>query len=408
MDDIDPASLFGRWLSYAKAYGDRRFHIEGITAMKPDNSAAPTVVVSVGWKSWWMVGVLFFLYMLSILDRIVITMLVTPIKQDLLLSDFQMSVILGPAFAIFYALFGLPLGWAADRYPRRWVVFLGVTLWSLMTMMSGLARSFGALLVARIGVGVGEAALGPSAYSLLADEFPRERLTTAISVYQMAAKFGTAAAFAVGGIAIAFATHLVAMDIPFVRDAKPWQLVFLMLGLPGLLAGLLAFTFSDPVGGHGEFHQDAERNRLVGDRNLAIDDAQRHFGQAEHGVVGHDADVAAHGEQQQARAQAMSLDRADYRLGQLTAAKDAHLVLRRFAPGALPFLIILGIASGAKGTARAAKNGDACFIVLGVAVERFSKVVRHLLAPSVEPFGPIHGYRDDRTIFLIFHPLHSG
>lgn len=209
-------------------------------------SAAPAKV-SVRWQSWWMVGVLFFLYTLSILDRIILTMLVTPIKQDLLLSDFQMSIILGPAFAVFYALFGLPLGWATDRYPRRWVAFFGVILWSLMATASGFARSFAGLLITRIGVGVGEAALSPAAYSLLADEFPRERLTTAISIYQMAAKFGTASAFAIGGVAIAFAGHLVTMDIPFVRDAKPWQLVFIMAGLPGVLAGLLLFTFSEPV-----------------------------------------------------------------------------------------------------------------------------------------------------------------
>jgi len=214
--------------------------------MTPDAPATPAKI-SVGWKSWWMVGVLFFFYTLSILDRIILTMLVTPIKRDLLLSDFEMSLILGPAFAIFYALFGLPLGWATDRYPRRWVVFFGVTLWSMLTMASGLARSFSALLLARIGVGVGEAALSPAAYSLLADEFPRERLTTAISIYQMAAKFGTAAAFAIGGVAIGLATRLAQMDLPLIGDASPWQLVFIMAGLPGLLAALLVFTFSEPA-----------------------------------------------------------------------------------------------------------------------------------------------------------------
>lgn len=214
--------------------------------MTSTSSPPPAAKIKVRWQSWWMVGVLFFLYTISILDRIILTMLVTPIKEDLLLSDFQMSLILGPAFAVFYALFGLPLGWATDRYPRRWVAFCGVILWSVMATASGFARSFTGLLIARIGVGVGEAALSPAAYSLLADEFPRERLTTAISIYQMAAKFGTAGAFAIGGVAIAFAGHLVTMDIPFVKDASPWQLVFIMAGLPGILAALLLFTFSEP------------------------------------------------------------------------------------------------------------------------------------------------------------------
>lgn len=202
--------------------------------------------VTVGFKSWWMVAVLFSLYVFSWVDRLILSMIIGPIKADLMLSDFEISLILGPAFAIFYAIFGLPLGWAVDRYPRRWVIFFGVTLWGLATMSCGFARSFVTLMLGRIGVGVGEASLMPAAYSLLADEFPREKLTLATSVYQMAGKVGSALAFGLGGVAIAFAETLRDVNWPMVGHIEPWQLVLLMVGAPGLLMAFLVFTFSEP------------------------------------------------------------------------------------------------------------------------------------------------------------------
>jgi MFS family permease len=129
-----------------------------------------------------MVGVLFLLNVLSMLDRLIVTMLVGPIKAELLIGDFQMSLVLGPAFALFYALFGMPIGWAVDRFARRWIIFFGVSVWALATTASGFARSYEALLFFRICVGVGEAALAPAAVSLIADAFPKERVTTALSV----------------------------------------------------------------------------------------------------------------------------------------------------------------------------------------------------------------------------------
>lgn len=213
----------------------------------PNEAMAGATSARVPFHSWWMVGVLSLFYILSVLDRIILTLLVTPIKADLVLTDFQMSLILGPAFAIFYALFGFPLGWAADRRERRWVIACGVTLWSIMTIASGFSRSFISLMFCRIGVAVGEAALSPAAYSMLADEFPKKRLTTAIAIYQMAAKFGTAAAFAIGSLAIAFAVQIGASDVPVVRDMQPWQLVMIMVGLPGMFAMLLIFTVKEPA-----------------------------------------------------------------------------------------------------------------------------------------------------------------
>ncbi len=193
-----------------------------------------------------MVAVLFALYVFSWVDRLILSMLVTPIKQHLLLSDVQVSMVTSTSFAIFYAIFGLPLGWAADRFSRRWIIFFGVMLWAIATTACGFAQSYEALLVGRIFVGVGEAALLPAAYSLIADGFPPNLLTRATSTFQMAGKVGSATAFGLGGIAIAFATTYTGIHIPFHGPAHPWQLVMMMVGLPGLLIALLLFTFPDP------------------------------------------------------------------------------------------------------------------------------------------------------------------
>lgn len=201
----------------------------------------------VGFKSWWLVAVLFFLYVFSWVDRLIIAMLVSPIKADLGLTDFQMSLILGPAFAICYSLFGLPMGWAVDRYPRRWVIFFGVTVWSLATMAAGFARSFATLMLGRIGVGMGEAALMPAAYSLIADEFPKRKLMFATSVYQMGGKIGSAVAFGLGGLIIAFAESLGQVSWPLVGVLEPWQMVLMMVGAPGIAFAALVFTFSEPT-----------------------------------------------------------------------------------------------------------------------------------------------------------------
>ena len=200
-----------------------------------------------GWSAWWMLAVLLACYVLSALDKLVIYMLVDPIQQEMGLTDFQISLLIGPAFAICFGLAGYPLGWASDRFSRRWVVAGGVTFWSLATVGTALSRTFGSLFIARIGVGVGEASLAPSAYSLIADRFPRKRLTTALSVYGMGPKLGTAVSFAVGGAVIGYASSLGPVELPVVGVLSPWRLALLMIGLPGVFFALLMFTFREPA-----------------------------------------------------------------------------------------------------------------------------------------------------------------
>ncbi len=114
-------------------------------------------------------------------------------------ADFQFSLLHGWAFTLFYIVLGVPIGWLADRFSRRWIIIVGVSFWSLMTALCGFARSFGSLFLVRVGVGVGEATLSPAAYSLMSDYFPPERLRWATSVFAMGITLGTGASYMVGG-----------------------------------------------------------------------------------------------------------------------------------------------------------------------------------------------------------------
>jgi MFS family permease len=196
--------------------------------------------------AWWMVAVLLGFYVLSYLDRATINLLVDTLKADLSLTDFQVSLLMGPAFAIAYAALSFPFGWAVDRFPRRAALALGVACWSAFTTCCGLARSFNSLFLARIGVGGAEASLMPAAYSLIADKFPKAQLTTALSIFAMGPKTGQAASLFLGALLIQAAAYLSATTLPVFGGAKDWQIVYLLLGVPGLLMALLVWTFSDP------------------------------------------------------------------------------------------------------------------------------------------------------------------
>ena len=152
--------------------------------------------------AWRMVAALFAIYVFSWLDRLAVSMMVSPIKADMGLSDTQMSLILGPSFAIAYAVFGVPLGWAADRFSRRLVIFCGVLVWALATIACGFATTFAESLAGRSVVGIGEAALLPAAYSLIGDAFPSNKVTVATSVFQSAGKTGSAVSFGLVGLAL--------------------------------------------------------------------------------------------------------------------------------------------------------------------------------------------------------------
>ncbi|MSR08453.1 MAG: MFS transporter [Gammaproteobacteria bacterium] len=197
--------------------------------------------------AWYAVVILVIAFIFSFIDRIIIAMLVEPLKQDLGLTDTQIGWLQGLAFAVFYAAVGLPIGRWADRYSRRTIIGWGIFLWSLMTAVCGLARNFLELFLARVGVGVGQAALSPAAYSMIADYFPREKLGRAIGVYQAGAFFGAGLSFLVGGLVIQLVGKAGELSLPLVGSVQPWQAVFFVVGLPGILVALLMLTVREPA-----------------------------------------------------------------------------------------------------------------------------------------------------------------
>jgi MFS family permease len=197
--------------------------------------------------AWYVVFVLMACYTLSFIDRQILSLLVAPIKHDLGISDTKIGLLQGMAFALFYTLLGFPLGWIADRYSRRNLIAAGVFFWSLMTAVCSLAKNFSSLFLARMGVGVGEATLGPSAFSLISDYFPKERLGGALSVYAMGIFIGSGLALIVGGTVVGAVQELPAVNLPLIGEMASWRLTFLIVGIPGLLIGLLAYTVREPL-----------------------------------------------------------------------------------------------------------------------------------------------------------------
>lgn len=197
--------------------------------------------------AWYAVAVLFVAYTFSFADRFILTLLIQPIKQDLGLSDTRVSLLHGLAFAVFYTVMGIPIGRMADRYSRRTIIAAGIAAWSMMTALCGLARSFWQLFAARIGVGVGEAALSPAAYSMIADLFPPNRLARALAVYSAGAIVGGGVALIVGGLVVQAVLNWPDFNLPLVGSVRPWQLSFLVVGLPGLLVAAMMYTVKEPL-----------------------------------------------------------------------------------------------------------------------------------------------------------------
>jgi MFS family permease len=210
--------------------------------LKPASAPYPSAATG-----WYMVGVLTLAYVFSFVDRSILTLLVGPIKADLGLSDTQISLLHGLAFAIFYTALGIPIASLADRRNRRNLIVAGVAFWSVATAACGLARGFWQLFLARVGVGVGEAALSPAAYSMIADSFPEERLGRALGTYTMGAIAGAGLALVIGGAVIGLVSQAGDVSLPLVGTLRPWQAVFFAVGLPGLVVAAWIGTLREPV-----------------------------------------------------------------------------------------------------------------------------------------------------------------
>jgi MFS family permease len=192
----------------------------------------------------FVLSVLILAYTFAYIDRTLLSLLVQPIRHSLHISDLQLSLLSGFAFALFYTCLGLPIGRLVDTGSRRLIIVLGIAGWSTMTALCGLTSSFWQLFLARVGVGIGEAALSPGAYSLLSDVFPPRSLPRALSIYSAAIYIGSGLALIGGGALIGLAPRL---SVPGFGVLEPWQSLFVLVGLPGFGVALLMLTVREPA-----------------------------------------------------------------------------------------------------------------------------------------------------------------
>jgi len=192
----------------------------------------------------YVLGLLAIVYVFNFTDRQILAILMQPIKEEMLLSDTQLGLLSGIAFALFYVTMGIPIARLADRYNRVNIISVSIFLWSLMTALSGLAANFLQLLLARIGVGIGEAGCTPPAHSLLADYFSREKRASALSIYSLGLPLGSVMGLIAGG---------------WVAQIYGWRVAFFMVGLPGLVLALMVkFTIREPQRGLSDGLQESE------------------------------------------------------------------------------------------------------------------------------------------------------
>ena len=194
----------------------------------------------------YVLGVLVVVYIFNFIDRQILSILTEEIKEDLGLSDAQIGFLYGTAFAVFYAVFGIVLGRLADVWVRKSLIAIGLAFWSLMTALSGTARSFGSLAFFRFGVGIGEASASPAAFSILSDYFPARVRATVLAIYSSGVYIGAGIGLFLGGSIVewwsnAYPDHTTA---PF--GLRPWQAAYMAVGLPGILMAILVATLREP------------------------------------------------------------------------------------------------------------------------------------------------------------------
>ncbi|HEX9955232.1 MAG TPA: MFS transporter [Allosphingosinicella sp.] len=222
----------------------------------PPSEAAPSEAAAqprrIAGYAWYALFVFVIVYMMNFIDRQILSILVGDIKRDLAVSDAQIGFLYGTAFAVFYALFGIPLGRLADSWYRGRLMAMGLALWSSMTAFSGFASTFGMLAAARIGVGIGEASASPAAYSMISDYFPKERRATALSIYSSGLYIGGGLSLPIGGFVVSRwnAAYPDAAMAPL--GLAGWQAAFIAVGLPGLLLALWVLSLREPKRGESD------------------------------------------------------------------------------------------------------------------------------------------------------------
>ncbi|MGF7149938.1 MFS family permease [Sphingomonas zeicaulis] len=195
---------------------------------------------------WYVVILLLLIFILSYFDRFILSLLVEPIKEALKLSDFQIGLLLGPAFSLFHIIVAIPLGWYADRSNRKYLLIAGILLWCTMTAGSGLVATFLPLFLMRLGLGLGEAVVSPCSVSMISDYFDRKERPRAISVYMAGPYLGAGLAFLLGGFLVRELQELGHVTWPLFGTLAPWQATFVLVGIPGFIFAGLMMTVREP------------------------------------------------------------------------------------------------------------------------------------------------------------------
>ena len=205
----------------------------------PSLAATPAGPRRTSGYAWYVAGMLSLAYLLSVLDRYLLSVVLEDVKSSLALTDTQLGILQGPSFVFMFLIASIPFGWLADTRNRKLTIAAGLTVWSLATAGSGMAENFIQLMFARLAIGMGEAALLPSAMSLIAAYFSRDQLGRGIAVYSVGASLGRAAAFAGGGVVFALLSAQHGLSLPGFTRFQPWQGVFLAAGAVGVVFTLL-------------------------------------------------------------------------------------------------------------------------------------------------------------------------
>jgi MFS family permease len=211
--------------------------------------------------AWAALAVLMVVYVVSFVDRFVLSFVVAPLKAELGINDSQVGM-LQSALSISYAVLAMPVGYCLDRYSRRTVIFAGMFFWSICATLSGVAKSFPILFLARAGVGAGEAVTTPGGYSIIGDSFPPHRLSLAMSLFTVGGSIGVGLAFLLGGPLVQLLSEHGAIMVPVLGEIQPWQQAFIVTGVPGMALAFLIYALREPErrqtkvektgGGYGE------------------------------------------------------------------------------------------------------------------------------------------------------------
>ncbi len=244
--------------------------------MTAATAAADTTPWPARTTAWYVAILLMLANTLAFVDRQAMALLVQPIKADLQINDTAISLLYGLSFTLFYVAVGIPIARIADRSNRRNIIAGAIFVWSVATSLCGLARSFAGLFAARVMVGAGEGGLTPAAYSLLSDYFPKEKLPAAMGVYQIGLYLGGASALIVGGLISTVIPPASTVMVPLFGAMKGWQIVFLLLGLPGLVLTGLMLTIREPL----------RRGAAVAQEKVPLSELFAHIGQRSGAYIG--------------------------------------------------------------------------------------------------------------------------